>query len=616
MRTAPAFLLFTMLAAVAAGAACGDDDAPSATTKPADAGVDADASTALCVDGKKAAPYPPAPYEMEILGVVPPGLTFQGVDGAAGNAPATIKIDDYFDPCAAHPKLLIVRSSATWCGPCQWQAAHTKRFMEDPRFAGRLLLLDLLVADEDNVPARAPALERWAAFVDHKEKLAIDPDYQFGPALLSRAPLPEYVVIDTSTMTILFTMSDPDPESITQRLAIELAGIDKLPRPEITSPTLIDGHFTENQMDLIRGMKMPTTPPPDPTNEFADSPAAVTLGKALFNDKLLSPSGNVACVTCHDPQFDLTDKANTSTGVAKVDRNSPAIALASHSRWQFWDGRIDTLWGQALGPPEDAKEIGSSRLFIAHQLATRYEAAYNAAFGVKYPLPVADIAALPASGKPGDSAYDALSAADKEKVTRVYVNMGKAIAAFERALRVKPNALDRYIDGDTAALTTDQKHALTSFFKNGCAQCHWGPRLTDDAFHNVRFGTGRQDGMADPGRETGLKKLAAAEFAASSKWSDAPASAKTFDVADAPAMLGAFKTPTLRGLPTSAPYGHGGTLATLLDVTHQYGIRGLEHADPAAVGSTEQWAPNFDSTIQKDLPAFLDVLTGQVELPP
>jgi cytochrome c peroxidase len=109
-------------------------------------------------------------------------------------------------------------------------------------------------------------------------------------------------------------------------------------------------------------------------------------------------------------------------------------------------------------------------------------------------------------------------------------------------------------------------------------------------------------------------KLAASEFLASSKWSDAPSAAKPF-VVDSPTTLGAFKTPTLRGLPTSAPYGHGGTLATLLDVSRHYGQRGLEHADPLAIGTTEQWVPNFDSMVMRELPVFLEVLTGEVELP-
>ncbi len=592
----------TFVVAPIFAAACSDDSGPTNQPVVNDAGDDPSA-TALCVDGQPTAPYPPGPYEVGLLKTVPGDLAFEGEGGR-------IRISSYFEPCAPRSRILVVRTSATWCGPCRWHAAHTARFMSQGR-ADRLLLLDLLVADEDNLPATIASLPKWRDAIDASGALAIDPSWAFRPALLAPAPLPEYVFIDTRTMKVLSSLDDPDPESLVTRIDVELADLDKTPRPEQKPPTLVDGLFTENEIDLVRGMKLVTAPPPDPTNEFADAPAAVALGKTLFSDTLLSPSGNVSCAKCHDPGLDMADGVPQSTGVAKVDRNSPGVALSAHSRWQFWDGRADTLWMQALLPFEDTREFASSRLFVAHRIADRYGAEYVAAFA-KYPLPT--LGGLPAEGKPGDAAYDSLAGADKDAVTRVFVNVGKAIAAFERSMRVKPNALDRYIDGDTGALSRDQKISLSAFMKNGCVQCHWGPRLTDDAFHVLRFETGRQDGAADRGREAGLGKLAAAEFLASSKWSDAPSTAKRFPT-EAPTMLGAFKTPTLRGLPTSAPYGHGGKLVTLLDVTTHYGDRGLEHADPRAVGTTEQWVPSFDTNAKSALVPFLEALTGTVEVP-
>ena len=190
-----------------------------------------------------------------------------------------------------------------------------------------------------------------------------------------------------------------------------------------------------------------------------------------------------------------------------------------------------------------------------------YKNEYNAVFGAKYPFPDLSGFALP-DGKPGDAAYDALAPADRDAVTRVYVNVGKAIAAFERTLRVKPNALDRYAGGDTTALLGDQSTALDQFFKVGCVQCHWGPRLTDDAFHNLRFPTGRQDGAADQGRAAVLLGLATSEFVADVEVERCAGGREAACVLTSapPSMVGAFKTPTLRGVSTSAPYGHGGTL--------------------------------------------------------
>lgn len=600
----PIALLASALALGAAAAACGEgDDLAKLTAAPADAGPDA----RLCVDGAPTAPYPPGPYELAVLGTVPPGLTFEAEGGP-------VRIDDHFDPCADRPRLLVVRSSAAWCGPCLWHAANTRRITEDPRFAGRLTFVDLLVADEDNAAPSPVALAAWRGAIDAPTRLARDPGYTFGPALLAPAPLPEYVFIDTRTMTIVSSMSDPDPASLASHIAIELADLDGAPRPAPAQPPLFDGVFTENEVALLRGMRLDAAPPPDPTNAYGDLPDAVALGKALFSDALLSPSGDVSCATCHDAGLGLADGAGQSTGTAKGDRNAPSVALAAHARWQFWDGRADTLWAQALGPFEDPREMASSRLFVAHQIAARHAAAYEAVFGAEHPLPVAVLDRAPVAGKPGDPAYDALSPSDKDAITRVFVNVGKAIAAFERAIRVAPNALDRYADGELDALTQPQKRALSAFFKNGCAQCHWGPRLTNDAFHALRFPTGRQDGQADSGRADGLSRLAASEFLGSSKWSDAPEAAKPVAPA-APSMLGAFKTPTLRGLPATAPYGHGGTLATLLEVAEHYGKRGLEDSDPAASGVTEAWAPNFDAHVSADLPLFLEILTAEHTLP-
>lgn len=579
--------------------ACGEDHAEIVAANPDSGTV---TPQGLCVDGKPV-DWPPGPYEMDLLKTLPPNLVFEGPDGP-------VAMHDFFEPCAAQSRLLVVRTSASWCGTCNWHIGHTKRLMDDPRFSGRLLFVDLLIADEDNMPPTMDAAKRFGDRMDAKGKVALDPAYTFRPVLRARSPLPEYVFIDTRTMQIRSVGENPDSDNIVNKILLEVADLDKAPRPNLTPPKLFDNLFTQDQWDLIRDMRFVAAPPPDPTNEYGDLPAAADLGKQLFSDVLLSPTSNLSCATCHAPGLAFGDGQAQSVGVSKVDRNSPSVALAAHSRWQFWDGRADTLWMQALGPPENAKEIGSNRLFIAHQIATRYAASYAAVFGAKYPLP--DLSALPANGKPGDAAYDAMSAQDKDNVTRIYVNMGKALAAFQRSLRVKTNTLDDYIDGNVNALAPPQKGALLGFLRSGCAQCHWGPRLTDDAFHVLRFPTGRVDGTPDRGRLDVLPTLASSEFVASSKWSDSPASAKLLTLPSAPSMLGAFKTPTLRGIAETGPYGHGGMYTTLADVSHHYGTRGDEIKDDRAVGTTEEWVQPFDVNGQKELPAFLEVLTATV----
>ena len=610
-----AVTLAALLSAVgisAAAAACGGDDQGAAPAVVSEAGLpEAEAgnqAAPLCVDGKPV-DYPPGPYEIALTQVLPPELAFEGPAG-------TVTLKDYFEPCAAQSRLLVIRSSAAWCGPCGWHATHTTRTLGDARFAGRLLLVDLLIADEDNMPPTVAAATRWRARIDAPAgllpKIAIDAKYTFNSVLPAKNVLPEYVVVDTRTMKVRTVLSSPDPDTLGGYLAIELASLDGKPRIDLPERKLHDGLLTDDEWDLLQDMKLPAAPPADPTNEYGDVSAAADLGRKLFDDHALSPSGLVACVTCHDPTKSFGDGLKTATGESVGDRNSPSIALASHARWQFWDGRADTLWMQALGPFENAKEFASSRLFVVRKIEQTYKAEYDAVFGAKYPFPDLTGVVLQ-SGKPGDVAYDALPQATRDAVTRVYVNAGKAIAAFERTLRVKPNALDRYAGGETAALQGKSRQALEQFFKAGCVQCHWGPRLSDDAFHALRFPTGRQDGVADQGRAAVLLGLAGSEFVATSKWSDAPQAAKTllFTVAP-PSMVGAFKTPTLRGVSSSGPYGHGGAFAALSDVTKHYGMRAQLVAPASAAGDVEEWVPNFDGNVQVDLPQLLDVLTADV----
>ena len=69
-------------------------------------------------------------------------------------------------------------------------------------------------------------------------------------------------------------------------------------------------------------------------------------------------------------------------GRGYTDRNAPTVFNAAYSPlWQFWDGHADSLWSQALSPPEGAAECNGSRLGVAHVLADHYRAEYEAVFG-------------------------------------------------------------------------------------------------------------------------------------------------------------------------------------------------------------------------------------------
>ena len=599
-------LLFAVLCATAPG--CGDGPAAAPL-------VSASAAPQAPASGAAGSDYPAATEPMAD-GATLPDLAWQGL-GESGE-PRAVALHDYFEPNAARSRVLVLRvNGGAWCGTCLWHASHTGEVMSLP-VGSRLRWLDLVVGDADNAPARPSDLPAWRALVDAPAGIAFGADPSFllralGPA--GGVLLPLYVLVDTRTMRVHGVVSNPDPAALATRLATTLAELDGATPPAPISEPLVDGIFHRNEWDMIRDVVTPAAPPADPTNAVADSVVAAALGKALFFDTGLSTEATVSCATCHDPGKELSDGRPTAMGVAPGNRKTPRIALAAFSRWQFWDGRADSLWSQALGPIENAKEIGGSRVAVVRRLATRHASALAAAFPS---LPLPDLARLPDGGKPGDAAYDALPASDKDAVTRVFVAAGKAIAAYERTFRVQPNALDAYSRGESGALSAAEKQGLALFARVGCMQCHWGPRLTDDAFHVTRLSSGRADGGADTGRSDGLGQLRASEFLGSGRWSDAPASGRVLPASDgapARALVGAFKTPSLRGIAAAAPYGHGGTEASLVSVTESYGTGGLAASDPRAAGDLEPWLIRFDVLAQWAIPPFLATLSGEPIVP-
>jgi cytochrome c peroxidase len=576
---------------------CGHDSAQAAVSVAVDAGrqdeAAVDAGHPFCANGQSTdGIYPKVDYVIDILST-PPDLAFDAAGGP-------IALHDYFEPCAPTSRLLVVRVGAPWCGTCLWHLQHNASELKKLDIGSRLQWLDLLVSNKDNDPATLGDLDAYTALIDAHDKVALDPGYRFGPVNPSRGSLPLFVLIDTRTMSIRNYLNNPDPQLLELRVRQELATLDGAPQPVSPPPEKFEGIFFRNQWDMLHDMTLPGAPPPDPSNARADDAAAAALGKQFFGERAFSPSGKVSCVSCHDPTKQFQDGMPQSTQgvVTPLDRNAPAIALAAHARWQFWDGRADTLWMQALAPIENPKEFGSSRLFVVHAVASNYASAYSAVFG-----PLADLSdggRFPASGKPGDPSWQGMTAADQKTVTDLFVNVGKAIAAYERTLRVKPNKLDAYIAGDLNALSAAEKNGLFTFFVASCTECHWGPRLTDDAFHPDRYPTGRQDGQADRGRIDGVTQLLGSEFAQPHP-----------GLASLPSQLGSFKTPTLRGIAGSGPYGHGGTLTTLVDTAKNYGTAGLPLSDPRAVGATEPWLVQFAPSHADDLVPFLEVLTAE-----
>lgn len=120
--------------------------------------------------------------------------------------------------------------------------------------------------------------------------------------------------------------------------------------------------------------------PVDPSNAVERLPAAVDLGKRLFNDARFSRNGAVSCATCHDSQKQFQDGLPVGQGVGTGSRRTMPIVGAAYSSWLFWDGRKDSVWAQALGPLEDAVEHGGNRTRYAHLMAENYRQDYESIF--------------------------------------------------------------------------------------------------------------------------------------------------------------------------------------------------------------------------------------------
>lgn len=165
-----------------------------------------------------------------------------------------------------------------------------------------------------------------------------------------------------------------------------------------------------------------------------------------------------------------------------------------------------------------------------------------------------------------------MSAADQMVVDRIFSNMGKAIEAYERTLAPPMTRFDQYVAGDLTALTTMERDGLHEYMQEGCADCHWGPTMANGAFHDVGmpgFGTGTD---LDLGRVAVLDTLTGSSFRRQGAFSDDPTELDPLmgiTALDA-GSRGAFRTPTLRAVGSTGPWGHAGTFTTLRDVVVHY----------------------------------------------
>jgi cytochrome c peroxidase len=381
--------------------------------------------------------------------------------------------------------------------------------------------------------------------------------------------------------------------------------------------------WSPRELELISSLTLSqtTSMPSSPTNAVADDPRAVRLGHKLFFDKRLSAEGNVACATCHQPNRAFTDGKALSEGIGMTTRNAPTVVGAAYNVWQFWDGRSDSLWSQALGPLENPSEHGFTRAGVAHLIANQYRNEYEALFGL---LPdFEDLYRFPERATPvGDAelqrAWSQMSETDRGYVNRVFANVGKAIEAYERQLNPGRSRFDRYAqslsrnaDG-SADLNSTEVAGLRLFLgRANCVACHNGPQFTDGRFHNTGVPR-RSDVGSDVGRSGGLETLKRSEFSCSSPYSDAPrdCNSRIPPASSDTQVMRAYKTPSLRMATVTAPYMHAGQFASLSEALRHY-----RAAPRAALGNSEIQPLNLTDQELLELEAFIRSLAAAIDAP-
>jgi cytochrome c peroxidase len=288
---------------------------------------------------------------------------------------------------------------------------------------------------------------------------------------------------------------------------------------------------------------IPSMPPVLPGNPATSS--KVALGKMLFFDPRLSASHQISCNSCHNVGLGGVDGQSTSLGHRwqHGGRNAPTVLDSVFNKAQFWDGRAKDLEQQAGGPVVNPVEMASPQAHVAEQIKSipGYAVLFTKAF-------------------PGE----------KNPIT--LTNMQKAIAVFEATL-ITPNApFDRYLKGQTTALSSAQKEGLALFIDKGCAACHGG----------INIGGGQYAPF-------GVAEKPSAELLP-------PGDLGRFAITNTSSDKYVYKVPSLRNIALTAPYFHTGKVWDLRQAV--------------ALMGTIQLGTKLTSAEIDKITAFLQSLTG------
>ena len=342
------------------------------------------------------------------------------------------------------------------------------------------------------------------------------------------------------------------------------------------------------------------------------------IGQLLFYDKILSGNRNISCGTCHHHRFGGTDGLSLGIGEGgvgvgpdrhpgsgesrirkRVPRNASALWNLAAKKFTvlFHDGRLAIADDFDNGFNTPAEEwlphgletvLGTQAIF---PMTAQFEMAGNPKenevagalhdrIDAVWPILAKRVRVIPEYGQMFVETFDDIDTA--EEVTIAHI--GEALAAFIAIeFRSDDSPFDAFLAGDESALTPKQRRGADLFYgKAGCADCHSGSLLTDQKFHALAippFGPGRTRRFDPYTRDVGRM-------------------GETDDLADAYR----FRTPSLRNIALTAPYGHNGAYPDLEGIIRH-------HLDPQ--GSFDAWQQDFAQLPEAPWLAPIDFVVWQ-----
>ena len=289
----------------------------------------------------------------------------------------------------------------------------------------------------------------------------------------------------------------------------------------------------------------------------------ITLGKLLFFDPRLSGSNQISCATCHVPDLSWADGREKAVGhdqqVGK--RNTPTLFNVWFYKKLFWDGRSNSLEDQAFAPINSEVEMHSDMAIVPSKLRRikGYDSLFTKAFGN--------------------------NEVDPERIT-------EALAAFQKTLVSRKSDFDNFLLGKNQSMSDAALRGLHLFrTKARCMNCHNGPLLTDNEFHNIGLTYYKRENE-DLGR---------------------------YNVTRKPEDVGRFKTPSLRDVIRTRPWMHNGLFDNIEGVLNMYNA-GMPQPKPRPDQLNDPLFPKTDPLIRKlnltkeerdDLIAFLNAITAE-----